>query len=140
MIRRGRTVAEWETRQNSKLVKRQCLTGFSHVTVYLCREACALLEALPHENEQVLGGWLNPQDAYSDLRKSLPALKGTTLHDLRHTFISTGDDLGISPATIGALVGHAAKTQTGRYTHKLSPELAEAAQRIGGHLAALLGH
>lgn len=108
-------------------------------TIYLCREAVALLDAFPRENDRVLGGWANPQDAYSDLRKAVPVLKGTTLHDLRHTFISTGDSLGISPATVAALVGHAAKTQTGRYTHKFSPELAEAAQKIGGNLAKALG-
>lgn len=78
-------------------------------------------------------------DAYSDLRKALPILKGTTLHDLRHTFISTGDSLGVSPATVAALVGHAAKTQTGRYTHKFSPELSEAEQVIGGWLAGVMG-
>jgi len=107
-------------------------------TIYLCREAVAVLKALPRENGWVLGGWANPQDAYSDLRKALPILKGTTLHDLRHTFISTGDSLGVSPATVAALVGHAAKTQTGRYTHKFSPELSEAAQVIGGWLAVAL--
>lgn len=73
------------------------------------------------------------------VRKAIPELGGTVLHDLRHTFASIGDDLGLSPATIAALLGHAAKTQTGRYTHKFSPELATAAQRIGGHISGLLG-
>ena len=63
-----------------------------------------------------------------------------TCHRARcHTVISTGDSLGVSPATVAALVGHAAKTQTGRYTHKFSPELSEAEQVIGGHLAGVMG-
>lgn len=107
-------------------------------TIYLCREAVAILKALPRENDRVLGGWMNPQDAYRDLRSAVPELAGTTLHDLRHTYISTGDSLGISPATVAALVGHAAKTQTGRYTHKFSPELADAAQKIAAPIARAL--
>lgn len=112
-------------------------------TIYLCKEAVEILKALPREEGPnkgfVLAGWMNPQDAYRTLREAIPMLKGTTLHDLRHTFISTGDSLGVSPATVSALVGHAAKTQTGRYTHKFSPELSAAAQKIGGHIAGLLG-
>jgi len=107
-------------------------------TIYLCREAVAILRALPRESGFVLGGWANPQGSYAAMREALPVLRGTTLHDLRHTFASTGDSLGVSPATVAALLGHAARSQTGRYTHKFSPELAAGAQVIGGHLAGLL--
>jgi hypothetical protein len=39
-------------------------------------------------------------------------------------------DLGYAEATIGALLGHASGTVTGRYTHVLDPVLIAAADRV----------
>lgn len=106
-------------------------------TVYLCRVAIDILRALPRENDLVLSGWSNPQHAWCRFRKG--TMDGINLHDLRHTFASIGDDLGYSESTRSALLGHSSGTQTGRYTHKLSKDLASAAEAIGGHIAGLLG-
>ncbi len=107
-------------------------------TVYLCPQAVALLDALPRENDLVLAGWRNPQHSWERFRAG-KVVAGVNLHDLRHTFASIGEDLGYSEATIAALLGHSAGTQTGRYTHKLSKDLQAAADAIGGHIAGLLG-
>lgn len=106
--------------------------------VYLCPQLAAYIHALPRSGPAILGGWHNGSKAWPQIAKAV-GIKGVTLHDLRHTFTSIGDDLGFSEATRGALVGHAASSQTGRYTHKLSKDLAAAADKIGGHIWGLLG-
>lgn len=105
--------------------------------VYLCPELVKFMDRLPSE-VLVLSDYRGMNDAWIRARKAC-GLAGLNLHDLRHTFASTGDDLGYSQATVGALVGHAAATQTGRYTHKLSKDLQTAAAAIGGHLWGVLG-
>lgn len=45
-------------------------------------------------------------------------------HDLRHTFVSRLARLGVAPATIQRVVGHASITTTERYTHTSSTEAA----------------
>ncbi|MDI3307692.1 MAG: site-specific integrase [Acetobacteraceae bacterium] len=57
-------------------------------------------------------------------------LEGVTLHTLRHSFASVAGDLGYSDPTIGALLGHASGTVTGRYTHILDAVLIAAADRV----------
>lgn len=106
--------------------------------VYLCPQLVAYISALPRHNEMILGGWHNGTKGWPRVCKGAK-IEGVTLHDARHTFMSIGDDLGFSEATRGALVGHAASSQTGRYTHKLSKDLQAAAATIGGHIWGLLG-
>lgn len=104
-------------------------------TIYLCAKVVAYMEALPRENTLILAGWKRAHHAW----RELPGTQGLNLHDLRHTFASIGDDLGYSQATVGALLGHSAGTQTGRYTHKLAKDLQTAAEAIGGRVAEMLG-
>jgi integrase len=59
-------------------------------------------------------------------------LKGVTRHTLRHSFASVAGDLGYSEATTAALLGHAAGSVTGRYTHLIDAVLIAAADRIAG--------
>jgi integrase len=106
--------------------------------VYLCPQLAAYIHALPRNGDAILGGWHNGTKAWPKIAKAA-GIKGVTLHDLRHAFTSIGDDLGFSEATRGALVGHAASSMTGRYTHKLSKDLQAAADAIGGHIWGLLG-
>lgn len=106
--------------------------------IYFCPQLVTYFKALPRENEMILGGWHNGTKGWTRIRDGA-GIKGITLHDVRHTFASIGDDLGFSEATVGALLGHAKSSQTGRYTHKLSKDLAVAAAAIGGHIWGLLG-
>ena len=57
-------------------------------------------------------------------------LQGVTLHTLRHSFASVADDLGLTMATIGALLGHSAGSVTHRYVHKLDAALIAAADSV----------
>jgi integrase len=57
-------------------------------------------------------------------------LVGVTPHTLRHSFASVAGDLGYAESTIGALLGHASGTVTGRYTHILDAVLIAAADHV----------
>jgi integrase len=57
-------------------------------------------------------------------------LQGVTLHTLRHSFASVADDLGLTLATTGALLGHSAGSVTHRYVHKLDAALIAAADSV----------
>jgi integrase len=57
-----------------------------------------------------------------------------TLHTLRHSFASTAADLNYSDAIIGAMLGHASGTVTGRYIHHLDEVLVAAADRVAGEV------
>jgi integrase len=57
-----------------------------------------------------------------------------TLHTLRHSFACTAADLNYSDATIGAMLGHASGTVTGRYIHHLDEVLVAAADRVAGEI------
>jgi integrase len=74
-------------------------------------------------------------DAWQRLAKAA-GLEGATLHTLRHSFASTAGDLGYSEATIGAMLGHAAGTVTGRYVHHLDAVLIAAADKVAAAIAA----
>src|SRR5262245_25968879 len=62
-----------------------------------------------------------------------------TPHVLRHSFASLGNDLGLTDATIGALLGHVGTTMTSRYQHSSDPVLLKAADAIADATAALMG-
>ena len=57
-------------------------------------------------------------------------LQDVTLHTLRHSFASVADDLGLTLATTGALLGHSAGSVTQRYVHKLDAALIAAADSV----------
>lgn len=65
-------------------------------------------------------------------------LAGVTLHTLRHSFASVAGDLGYAEATIGALLGHASGTVTGRYTHVLDAGLIAAADHVATTVLAYM--
>lgn len=66
-------------------------------------------------------------------------LPDVTPHILRHSFASVANELGFTEATIAAMLGHAAGTTTGRYTHHLDAALVAAAERVSTHIAQLMG-
>ena len=67
------------------------------------------------------------------------ALPDVRLHDLRHSFASTAIMHGIPLATIGKLLGHALPETTARYAHLGDEVIADAAERVSGGLARLIG-
>ncbi len=65
-------------------------------------------------------------------------LEGVTAHTLRHSFASTGGDLGYSDSTIGAMLGHAGHGVTSRYIHHLDAVLIAAADRVAMQIAGAM--
>jgi integrase len=66
------------------------------------------------------------------------ALASITPHVLRHSFSSIANDLGVTEATIGALIGHSRSTVTGRYIHTVDSLLVMAADTVAGYIQGLL--
>lgn len=65
-------------------------------------------------------------------------LEDVRLHDLRHTFASVGAGIGLSLPMIGNLLGHTVPATTQRYAHLAANPMLEAAERIGGEIAAAM--
>ncbi len=65
-------------------------------------------------------------------------LNDVRLHDLRHTFASTGVSSGDGLPIIGALLGHSNARTTQRYAHIANDPLQKAAGRIAKNLADAL--
>ena len=110
----------------------------------LGRAALDVLTALPRQEgaRVVLPG--RGEEAYGGFRAEwrriagLAGLSGVTPHTLRHSFASVAGDLGYSESTIGALLGHAAGTVTGRYTHHLDSVLIAAADKVAAEIAGYI--
>lgn len=81
-------------------------------------------EYLLHENGKP---W-----TYSMFHKQfLKRVKGHTIHETRHTFISRMHTLGVNEATIKFIVGHAMNDVTGKvYLHKFKDELVQAVEKL----------
>jgi len=56
-----------------------------------------------------------------------------------HSFVSTAADLDVTESSIAALVGHATKSMTGRYTHRSDASLLAAADKNAGRIQELMG-
>jgi integrase len=83
--------------------------------------------------------------AYQGAKRTIPAILaaceigGATSHTLRHTFATIASRLGYSDATIGGLLGHAARGVTSRYIHRPDLALLAAADRVSAEIAGLMG-
>jgi integrase len=66
-------------------------------------------------------------------------LAGVTAHTLRHSFASVAADLELSELTIAALLGHRKATVTSKYAHHTDATLLQAADRVAGRIASLMG-
>ncbi|MEM7689605.1 MAG: tyrosine-type recombinase/integrase [Pseudomonadota bacterium] len=67
------------------------------------------------------------------------ALPDVRLHDLRHSVASTAIRDNISLMVIGKLLGHALAEATSRYAHLSDEVIADAAERVSGSIASLIG-
>ncbi|MGA9658208.1 MAG: integrase arm-type DNA-binding domain-containing protein [Asticcacaulis sp.] len=105
--------------------------------------AVSVLSGLPRKGVFVFPAMRIANAPYGGLPKAWeritttePELMGLTPHGLRHAFASTGGDLGLTEITIGAMLGHAAASVTGRYIHALDSALIAAADRVTARIAA----
>lgn len=78
-------------------------------------------------------------DSYWPRIRAYAALPDVRLHDLRHSFASIAIQDNISLIMIGKLLGHALPETTARYAHLDDSHIADAAARVSGSIADLLG-
>lgn len=71
--------------------------------------------------------------------RSRAGLAEVRLHDLRHSYASTGAGAGFALFTIGRILGHADSKTTQRYAHLADDPVRAATERIAGEIAAKLG-
>lgn len=106
---------------------------------------------LIHEAERVEGSpyvfpaTTDPEKPFGSVSKtwrSVRAAAGLTdvrLHDLRHSFASTGLASGQGLVLLGKLLGHADVKTTSRYAHLADDPVRSAADRIASSISAALG-
>jgi integrase len=75
--------------------------------------------------------------AWVNIRKAA-GLDDVTIHDLRHSFASTGAARGSGLLIIGKLLGHSNVTSTSRYAHLSDNPLAAAADDISNAVSAAM--
>ena len=113
--------------------------------VYLPPAALEILTALDrHEdNPYVIAGaklgshLINLQKPWRRIRAKA-GLDDVRLHDLRHSFASMAVAGGLTLPVIGALLGHTQPATTARYAHLADDPLKQAANLIGGRIAAAM--
>jgi integrase len=111
-------------------------------TLYLGSVAVKLLKSLPRrgDNPYVITGDIENQHL-TDMQKpwrrirKLADLPDVRIHDLRHTFASSGVALGQGLPIIGKLLGHSQPQTTARYAHLAATSALEVADKISENLA-----
>lgn len=114
--------------------------------VYLSSAAQAILTTLPRiEGNPYLIAGAKDGAPRADLKKPWEAVKkvagleGLRIHDLRHTFASSGAGASLGLPIIGKLLGHSQPATTHRYAHLDADPLRRAADTIGATIAAAMG-
>jgi integrase len=114
-------------------------------TLYLGSVAVKLLQSIPRRknNPYVITGDVEGQHL-TDMQKpwrrirKLADLPDVRIHDLRHTFASSGVALGQGLPIIGRLLGHTQPQTTARYAHLAATPALEVADKISENLADLI--
>ena len=114
-------------------------------TLYLGAVAVELLKSLlkVKDNPYVITGEIDGQHL-ADMQKpwrrirKAAGISEVRLHDLRHTFASSGVGLGKGLPIIGRLLGHTQPSTTARYAHLAADPTLAAADEISQSLATAL--
>ena len=114
-------------------------------TLYLGSVAVKLLKSIPRAKNhpyvitgEIEGQYLTDmQKPWRRIRK-LADLYDVRIHDLRHTFASSGVALGQGLPIIGKLLGHSQPQTTARYAHLAATPALEVADKISENLAAFI--
>jgi integrase len=111
----------------------------------LSNAACDVLREMPRLGNLVFpsAGSGKPMRgfprAWARIAKAASLPPDITPHTLRHSFASVAADLGYSDLTIGALLGHAKVSVTSKYYHTADAVLLQAADKVAGRIAELMG-
>ncbi len=134
----------WEWVQPPRLMLPDSKTGAK--ILYLNRQAVEIIEAITNRKPKgfVFPSRYNPNkplnlDILWPKLRNHAALPDVRLHDLRHSFASTAIRDNISLMVIGKLLGHALAETTSRYAHLSDEIVADAAERVSGSIASLIG-
>ena len=114
-------------------------------TLYLGSVAVKLLKSIPRRknNPYVITGEIEGQ-YLTDMQKPwrrirrFADLTDVRIHDLRHTFASSGVALGQGLPIIGRLLGHTQPQTTARYAHLAATPALEVANKISENLATFI--
>jgi integrase len=114
-------------------------------TLYLGSVAVKLLKSIPRKknNPYVITGDIEGQ-YLTDMQKpwrrtrKLADLTDVRIHDLRHTFASSGVSLGQGLPIIGRLLGYSQPQTTARYAHLAATPALEVADKISQNLAEFI--
>lgn len=134
----------WEWVHEPRLMLPDSKTGAK--IIYLNRQAVEVIASIPDRKSTglVFPSVRDPNKPiklgmhWSDIRNRA-ALPDVRLHDLRHSFASTAIRDNISLMVIGKLLGHALAETTSRYAHLSDEVIADAAERVSGSIASLIG-
>ena len=133
----------WDWVKPPRLVLPDSKTGPR--TIWLSSQALAILEAVPRiegcpfvfpNKKRTKPTLLDPWWPQFRRRCALPDVR---IHDLRHSFASTAIMDNVALATIGKLLGHVLPETTAKYAHLADDVIADAAQRVSGSLASVIG-
>jgi integrase len=146
----GCRLGEIQTLKWSYLDLDTCLAFFpdsktGRKTLYLGSVAVKLLRSIPRrrDNPYVITGDVEGQHL-TDMQKpwrrirKLAELPDVRIHDLMHTFASSGVALGQGLPIIGKLLGHSQPQTTARYAHLAASPALEVADKISESLADLI--
>jgi integrase len=130
---------EWLDQENGFLTLPDSKTG--RKVIFLNGGALAILAGLPRVegNPYILPGRTDGKPR-ADLHlpwaaiRHAAGLEGVRLHDLRHSFASTGAGAGLGLPVIGALLGHTTPGMTSRYAHLANDPVKRASNEIGARL------
>lgn len=103
--------------------------------LYLNRLATAVLDSLVRDTQGPLFGGMVLDRDWRQIRQDA-GLGDVRLHDLRHSFAIAR---GVSLTKLGGLLGHALPETTVRYAHLADDSIQEAAHRVSGSIARVLG-
>jgi len=134
----------WEWVQEPRIMLPDSKTGAK--IIYLNRQAVEVIASIPDRKPTGLV-FPSVRDANKPTKMSMywpeirnrAALPDVRLHDLRHSFASTAIRDNISLMVIGKLLGHALAETTSRYAHLSDEVIADAAERVSGSIASLIG-
>ena len=113
-------------------------------TVHLSTAACALLAQAPRreDNSYVLWGENGQPFVGIDRPRrrlfKMAGIEGANFHSLRHTFGSTGGNLGLNTYLVAKLLGHRDERTSARYVHLADDPTREAAEQVSAGIAARL--
>lgn len=114
-------------------------------TIWLNTQALAIVDSLPRRegcpfvfpNSDGTAP-LNLAPWWATFRRRC-AMPDVRIHDLRHSFASTAIMDNVPLATIGKLLGHLLPETTAKYAHLSDDVIADAAKRVSGSLAQIMG-